>query len=265
MTPESVTEALTPWLDGASVLLLAAAGVFTRIGAALFLLPGIGERAVPVRVRLGAALAICMVMSPMIAPMVPGVPEGAAGIGLILLAEAIAGLIIGFAFRMLVYILQIAGMVASQSLSIAQMFGSGVAPEPEPTIATFLSIGGIALMLSAGLHVEFIAALSGFYDVLPFGRFPAGGEAAEWSVSRVAAGFRIALALAAPFLVIGFVYNLSLGALNRAMPQLMVSFVGVPAIVWLGILALAVTAPSIFAAWGRTLGEVFANPLWGLR
>ena len=258
-------EALVPWLDAASGLMLAAAGVFARIGAALFLLPGIGERAVPVRVRLGAAFAIAMVLAPIVEPLAEGVPDTAAGVGAMLVAEAVAGLLIGFAFRILVYILQIAGTVAGQNLSLAQMFGSGVAPEPEPTIATLLTLGGIALMLSAGLHVEFIAAMVRLYEVLPFGRMPVAGDAAEGTVSRVATGFSIAIGLAAPFLVIGFIYNLSLGALNRAMPQLMVSFVGVPALVWLGIMALFVTAPAISGAWGLQVSAVFADPFWGLR
>ena len=53
---------------------------------------------------------------------------------------------------MLVFVLQTAGMVAAQHISIAQMFGAGVAPEPEPTIATLLSMGGVVLMMMAGLH-----------------------------------------------------------------------------------------------------------------
>lgn len=265
LTAEDFAGALAPWLGGAAGLVLAAAGVFTRIAAALMLLPGIGERSVPARVRLAAALCIAAVMAPLIAPAVPEVPEGAAELALMLAAEAVAGLMIGFSFRILVYILQIAGMIAAQNLSLSQMFGSGVAPDPEPTISTLLTLAGIALLLGAGLHVHFIAALSGFYEVLPFGQFPAGGDAAEWTASRVSAGFRIAVALAAPFLVIGFVYNLAMGALNRAMPQLMVSFVGVPLIVWLGLLALFATAPAVFDAWGLRVGAVFEDPLWGLR
>ncbi len=257
--------ALAPVLDTAGAYVLAAAGVFVRIGAALFLVPGFGERAVPVRVRLGGAIAITLVLSPMIAPLVPEAPRTAVGFFELLLAEAAAGLLIGFAFRILVYILQIAGMIAAQNLSLAQMFGSGVAPEPEPTIATLLSFGGIVLMLAAGLHVELVSALYALYDVLPYGRFPVAGDAAEWTVDRVAAGFSIAVSLAAPFLVIGFTYNLALGALNRAMPQLMVSFVGVPAIVWLGMVSLLLTAPMLFEAWGAHLGRVFADPIGGLR
>lgn len=256
--------ALGPLLDGAATLVLAAAGVFTRIGAALFLLPGVGERAVPMRVRLAIALALSLVLAPIVTPMVEKVPESSAGVAAMLGAEAVAGLLIGFAFRILIYILQIAGMVASQNMSLSQLFGSGVAPEPEPTISTLLTLGGIVLMLSAGLHVEFVSAVAGLYEVLPFGRVPVAGDAAEWTLGRAATGFGIAVALAAPFLVIGFLYNLALGALNRAMPQLMVTFVGVPGVIWLGLLALFLTAPAIFDAWGLRVGDVFADPLWGL-
>ena len=52
---------LAPLFEMIGVLAFVAVGVFARVGAALFLVPGIGERAVPVRLRLGAALALTVV------------------------------------------------------------------------------------------------------------------------------------------------------------------------------------------------------------
>ena len=50
--------ALAPLFEMTETFSLVAVGVFARIGAALFLVPGFGERAVSVRLRLGAALAL---------------------------------------------------------------------------------------------------------------------------------------------------------------------------------------------------------------
>ena len=171
--------ALAPLFEMAGILAFVAVGVFTRIGAALFLVPGLGERAVPVRLRLGAALALAVLLAPMIAPLVDRSPTTASALAGVILAEAAVGLVIGLAFRLLVIALQIAGSVAAQNLSISQMFGAGVAPEPEPTIATLLGMGGIVLALAAGLHVHLVAALAGLYRTLPFGLMPGGGELAE--------------------------------------------------------------------------------------
>ena len=241
-----------------------AAAIFTRVGAALFLVPGIGERAIPVRVRLSAALLITVLLAPMVAPLVPLQPPTGAALMTVLASEALSGLVIGLAFRLLVFALQIAGFVAAQSISIAQMFGSGVAPEPEPTIASLLSMGGITLLLMAGLHVHLVVALVQLYDVFPFGRFPFGSDLAEWGIEQVSRAFSLGVALAAPFVAIGFIYNLALGALNRAMPQLLVALVGVPFLIWIGLVVLYHVLPSLFDAWEAPARRILFDPLGGL-
>ena len=257
--------ALAPFFELAGLVAFVAVGVFARVGAALFLAPGFGERAVPVRLRLAAAVALALILAPMIAPLVGAAPETPAALAAMLLAEAAVGLVIGLAFRLLVLALQTAGAIAAQNVSVAQMFGAGVAPEPEPTIATLLGMGGIVLALQAGLHIHLVAALARLYEVLPFGEMPAAGDLAEWSVARVAEVFSFALSLALPFVVIAFAYNLALGALSRAMPQLLVAFVGAPLIVGLGMLVLYLALPEIFARWGQALANVVVDPLGGLR
>jgi len=240
-----------------------AIGVFVRTGAALFLVPGLGERAVPTRVRLAAALALTALVAPVVASAAGPAPETPGGLGLMVLAEVAAGLVIGLAFRLLVLALQFAGSIGAQHLSISQMFRAGVAPEPEPTIATLLGMGGIVLLLLAGLHVRLVAALAGLYAVLPFGEMPGGGDLAGWMVAGGARVFALALSLALPFVGVGFAYNLALGALSRAMPQLLVALVGAPLLIGLGICVLWLALPEIFARWGAAAGAVLADPLGG--
>ncbi|HSF94689.1 MAG TPA: flagellar biosynthetic protein FliR [Thermohalobaculum sp.] len=256
---------LAALFDQAGALVFVAIGVFTRTGAALFLVPGFGERAVPVRVRLGGALALAALLVPLIAPAAPPEPAQVSDLARLILAEAMAGLIIGLAFRLLVIALQTAGAIAAQNLSISQMFGAGVAPEPEPTIATLLAMGGIVLAMMAGLHVHLVAALAGLYRVFPFGQIPVAGDAADWTVARVAEAFGLGVSLALPFIAIGFAYNLALGALSRAMPQLLVALVGAPLLIGLGLGVLYIALPEIFAHWGLVLDRILADPLGGLR
>jgi flagellar biosynthetic protein FliR len=257
-------EALEPLFEKAGLVAFVAMGVFARIGAALFLVPGLGERSVPVRVRLGAAFALALILAPLVAPVAGPAPEGTAGLVRILLAEAAAGLVIGLAFRLLVVALQVAGSIAAQNVSVAQMFGAGLAPEPEPTIATFLALGGIVLALQAGLHVQLVAALAGLYGPLPFGELPLAGDLAAWSVARVSEVFAFGLSLALPFVAVAFAYNLALGALNLAMPQLLVALVGAPLLIGLGMLVLYLALPEILARWAAALAGVFADPLGGI-
>src|SRR5690606_2634883 len=107
-----------------------AALVFMRVGAAVSLFPAIGEQMVPQRVRLAAALAVTLVVAPAV-PATASVPQG---LLLPLAAEAVAGLVLGFGLRLLILGLQMAGTIAAQSVSLAQMF-AGTGPEPQPIVA----------------------------------------------------------------------------------------------------------------------------------
>lgn len=245
-------------------LVLLHAGVFARVAAALAVMPGVGERVIPPRVKLGLAIGITLILSPLVREVAGTPPSTPLGLAAILAAEAAAGLVIGFAFRFLVIALQIAGAAAAQSVGIAQLLG-GVTAESEPSIATFLMLGGIALAMAVGLHVSVVAALAELYALLPFGLAPAGAELADWGVARVGGTFALGVSLALPFVAVGFAYNLALGALSRAMPQLLVALVGAPLLVGLGLSVLWLALPELFARWAEALAPVFDAPLGGMR
>lgn len=224
------------------------AGIFTRLSALAFFLPGLGERTVPIRVRLAVAMAMTLVLTPAVAgEAVP--PVTASQAAFLLAAEAVAGALLGFSIRIAIFTLQTAGTIASQSLSLGQLFTTSMEFQPEPPIATLLMMAGVVLAVSSGLHFEAVRVLILSFDVMPLGVFPGSSETGEWAADRAAFSFAAALSLAMPFVVLGFIYNLAIGAANRAMPQLMVAFVGIPAITLAGLVLLAMAAPVILGAW----------------
>jgi flagellar biosynthetic protein FliR len=253
-------EALAPFLAIAAETLYVIAAVFARVGAAVTLLPGFGETVLPTRVKLGAAVGFTMVVWPAVAPTVSLGEPDAATFGLVLMAEAVAGLLFGLSVRLLIFALQMAGAVASQATSVAQMFGEGLTADPQPAYANVLAVGGITLAFALGLPAYAAAALIGSYETIPFGTFPTDVDVAQWGVARVAGAFAGAIAIATPFLVAAFAYNLALGAINRAMPQLMVAFVGAPAITAGALLLMMLVTPLALSVWGRDLESVLLAP-----
>lgn len=243
--------------------------VFTRVGAFAALLPGFGERAVPTRVRLFGALALTALAWPLVAgvyapgglwPGAPGVEAPPLSLGRLLIAEAVAGLAIGAAVRAVLWALQLAASIASQATSIIQVMGAGVTPDPMPAIGNLLTVAAIALALAAGLGEKAVIAVARSYEVLPYGVFPVAGDFARWGLERASAAFGLAVALATPFLAVSLAYNIALGAINRAMPQLMVVLVGAPAITGGAILLMAVAAPTILIHWHDAMDVALADP-----
>ena len=249
--------------------------VFTRVGAIVGLMPGFGERAIPARIRLAAAIAFTAIVWPVLTPGLvnEGPPTGGDGaigatggglapfsLGRLILAEAAVGLMLGVAIRMLLWAMQFAGFIAAQSTSVLQIFGAGATPDPMPAIGNLMTVAAIAIALVGDLHIKAALVMIGSYQVLPLGVFPVAGDLAEWGVARAAAAFGLAFSLAAPFLILGLVYNIALGAISRAMPQLMVVLIGAPAIVAIAILLLMLAAPVMLAQWSGALNETLADP-----
>lgn len=243
---------------GASVLIWF--GIFTRIAAAAFLMPSIGEHTVPARMKLTAALALSAIVVPMIAGDIQRPSATSMAIIRLVGAEVLAGLFIGVSIRLLIFALQTAGTIAAQNMSISQMFGGAMGPEPEPIVSTLLTLTAITAALATGLHIKVVMALAQSYDIVGFGQFLNPADLAFWSAERGNAVFDLAVGLALPFLVLAFIYNVSLGAINRAMPQMMVAFVGAPAIAGMGIGLLMLTLPIILTVWLEHLDMILADP-----
>ncbi|MBM9596129.1 flagellar biosynthetic protein FliR [Rhodobacteraceae bacterium MCCB 386] len=236
--------------------------VFLRVGAAMFLLPAFGERLVPARIRLVLALAFTAIVAPAVGPMVAPLATGEAGMVRLIATEAIAGLTIGLMLRLFVMALQIAGTIAAQATSLSQILGdAGI--DPQPAIGQLLTIGGLTLAVLADLHVRLAEFIIHSYDILPAGIFPGAALIGEWGIERIAAAFAMAFSLAAPFTIASFVYNLALGVINRAMPQLMVSFVGAPAITLGGLALLLLAAPLMLGLWQQSFLDFIADPAGG--
>ena len=251
--------ALSPIVERGIGPITIVAGVFARLSTLVYLLPGLGERFFSPRIRLAAAGAMTLVATPVVLAGAAGAPESPAGIASMLAAEAIAGAIIGFSIRVAIFTLQTAGVIAAQHLSLAQLFSATLDDQPEPPFATLFMIAGIALAVSAGLHFKAVAAIAVSYEVMPFGVFPGASDAGRWAADRVAWSFASAFSLAMPFVILGFIYTLAMGAANRAMPQLAVAFVGAPAATLAGLGMLAVATPIILGVWLDLVDAIFAT------
>lgn len=233
--------------------------VFLRVGALMALLPAFGEMMVPVRVKLAITVCFVMIVGPAVAPIVA--PIGIQGSDLVAigLTEVLVGLALGLALRLFIFALQIAGTVAAQSTSLSQIFG-GQAVDPQPAIGVILVIAGLALVTFFDFHTRVAMMLVSTYQMMPPGMIFPTGTMTDWAVNAIGQAFRLAVVLAMPFVLASLLYNLALGVINRAMPQLMVAFVGAPAITFGALFLLAMTAPFILSIWVSLLNERVADP-----
>lgn len=251
-----VIAGLWPLLGLAQGIAWAAALAFVRIGAMVALMPGLGDPSVPQRVKLALVVAFTLVVTPILADRIgPDATPTVLALG----GEVVAGLLLGVGMRLFIVALQTAAAMIAQATTLSQLF-SGAAPEPQPAVGNLFVMAGVALALVTGLRVRATELLLLSYDLLPPGGPLSAASAADWGLAVIGRTFSLAFSLAAPFVIASLIYNLALGVINRAMPALMVSMVGAPALT-LGALALmAVATPVILAAWLDAFAGQMAAP-----
>ncbi|MEM7519469.1 MAG: flagellar biosynthetic protein FliR [Pseudomonadota bacterium] len=252
-----MTQALADLLDITNALLWQGIAVFFRVGALVALLPAFGERTVPARIKLTLVFAFVLVVAPAV-PSV-GVPISFDVMIALLATETLVGLVLGIGLRLFILALQTAGSIAAQATSLSQLLG-GASADPLPAMGYILIIGGLALAVMAGLHIKAAMLIILSYQMMPMGQLLAGNLVSGWGVQQVAQAFALAFTLAAPFIILSVIYNVALGAINKAMPQLMVAFVGAPVITAGGLFVLFLAAPVMLEHWLAALDAFMANP-----
>lgn len=234
--------------------------VFCRMGAAVMLLPGLGEMEIPPTLRLSLGLLVALALLPALAPGLPPMPAEVGPLALLVAGELLVGLWIGLLARFLALALAQAGQVIALMIGLASpLQGDQLQGATVTAPARLLGLATASLFLATGLYEVPLRALAASYAVLPVGGGLPAGPAAEALAGAAAALLLVAMQLAAPFVAAAILFNAALGLMARLAPQAQVFVVAAPAQILGGFLLLMVLLPSLLAAWWRATGEGLAR------
>jgi flagellar biosynthetic protein FliR len=233
--------------------------VSCRAGAAVMLLPALGESDPPVMLRAGLALAIAVLLVPVIAPSLPKEPASFVGLAGMVAGEILAGGLLGWLARLIA--LALAGSGQLISLMICQ--SSVLQPDPllgaqSAVIGRLFNLAAPVVILASGLYAMPLNALAASYGVLPAGALMPTGDLAEIAVRTVGQSFELALRLSAPFVLMSMLWQAGLGLLARLVPQIQVYFASLPGQLLGGVLLLALLGGAIVGAWTDAIREAFS-------
>ncbi len=216
----------------------------------VMLMPGFGESNIPVRIKLGIALLLTLIILPLHRAAYQIDLTSMSSLGVLMVHEIVIGIVLGATARVTLSALAIAGSV------IAQQLGLGFVTAVDPTqgqqgllIGNFLTILGVTLLFATDSHHLVIAALNESYRIFSPGEVMPSGDVAALATRAFATAFKIGMQLSAPFLVFGLVFNIGLGVLARLMPAMQVYFVGVPLSIMAGFLILALVLTGMMATY----------------
>lgn len=233
--------------------------VLARFGAAMAVLPGLGEANAPSMIRAGLALGITILLLPVIFPHLPPMPgSGLVAAGMVA-AEVVTGLWLGWLARVVCLALPMAAQF------IAYLLGISTVLQPDPTLgaqSTALSalfeMAAPLVVLVSGLYTLPLTALAGSYRLIPAGTLLPAADGTVMAVAAVGQAFGLALRLASPFVVAAIVWHVAIGLIARMVPRLQVYFVTMPGQIIGGLVLLASLFGVMLGTWQDVVRDSFA-------
>ena len=236
--------------------ILSATLVFARISMILLVLPGLDAGYFPARYRISTALVFSIAIFGSLSDELPYPDTSSEAFWGIFFSELVVGGILGICIRSIIFCLQILGAIIAQSVSLSQILGASISTDAQSTVSNVLVLSGLAIAMMSGLLEYLLIGLSSTYQMIPAGYPLAKLELLKIVGHTYRVTLEMALQLSTPFLLLAIYYNSILAVVNRAMPQLLVSFIGVPAILILALLLLTFGAGHIISIWSNWVFEL---------
>lgn len=230
--------------------------IFARVGAGLMIMPGIGESYISPRIRLLLALTVSLILQPVFSYLIPAIPGSPLTLGLLLIAEILIGLFIGFISRLLVSTLHVAGTIIAYQSSLAlAAFFDATQNAQSTVIGNFLTISAVLLFFALDIHHLMLLGLADSYSLFPPGDYAPPEDMALYLMRTMSQVFQIAVQLSAPHMVFALVFYLGSGVLSRLMPNMQVFFVLMPPQIVMGFFILMAMLQSIMLNYAQFVEE----------
>lgn len=214
-----------------------------RILALIASSPVLGNRQVPIRVKVGFAMLITFLIAPTL--NIPSDIEASSSSGLfILMQQIMVGLAMGFAMRLIFTAIEMAGDIMGMQMGLGfASFYDPVNADNTQVIAQFLGIVAALAFLSMNGHLYMLGTLAESFQAFPISTQVPSASAMHTLALWGGSIFSHALHLSLPLIGALLITNLALGILTRSAPQLNIFAIGFPITLVVGFVTLMLTLP----------------------
>jgi flagellar biosynthetic protein FliR len=217
---------------------------FMRISGVFMFAPTFGDGSVPIKVRLSLAVAMSMLVAPLIPPPPPIDPFSLQAIVLSCI-QLLWGLFFGFLFQIFFTVFTTIGQTISVQMGLAMAVMNDPANGISVAIIGRLFLFACTLLfLAFDGHLALLALMVESFTVWPIEKGLSLGSL-ELIISMMVWMFSSAFAVAIPAIAAMLIANASFGFMNKAAPSLNVFALGFPMTMVLGLFALLISFSGI--------------------
>jgi flagellar biosynthetic protein FliR len=216
---------------------------FIRVLALFSALPVLGQRMVPMRVRVALSFFVALAAQPLLPPM-PVVALDTPVAFMIVLQQVLVGLTLGFAVRIVFAAVEFAGEIVGlqMGLNFAGFFDPATASQATATSRFFGTVVAWLFIVING-HLAVIAAVIKSFSAFPVSAQPMAFLSAMAPHTWGAEVFSLGLWIALPLIAMLLFVNLVLGIISRVAQQMNVFAIGFPVTLGVGLVGLVLTLP----------------------
>jgi flagellar biosynthesis protein FliR len=214
-----------------------------RIAAFVGVAPIFGTPYVPARVKVGIALALAVMVVPILPKFQYTDPLSLAGI-VTTIQQVLIGVLLGFVVSLVFSALIIGGQLVAQLMGLG--FASMMDPQngvDVPVVGQFYTVLATIIFLITNGHLILVDTLVGSFKSMPIGDHGFFLEKIWQVVLWSKWMFIAALVIALPAITTLLLVNIAFGVMTRASPQLNIFAVGFPITILLGFMAMLASMP----------------------
>ncbi len=210
--------------------------IFIRVAVIFFFIPFIGARMTPMLVKVGFALALTLLLLPVVQVRFENPVKA--------IFEAV---FIGSAVGLAVRIILGAVETAAQWINIEMGFGAAAIFNPLfgeqlGSLSLFYTILSMGIFFMLDIHHYFIEGIVRSFDV---GEIRYKGIF-DSIIKLNGVLFPLAFKIAAPVLLVQVLINIAMGFISRALPQANIFFISMPLLIFAGIVFVVLSLPLTF-------------------
>lgn len=224
--------------------------ILTRVSCFVFIAPFFSMNNTPARVRIGISFFIAMLLYQVLSPAEAVIYDTVMEYALVVLKEAVTGLIIGFGANICISIVNFAGSIADMETGLSMVMLM------DPTTKENTSISGVfyqyvlmMMLIATGMYRYLIGALADTFTLIPINGAVFRADSLLKTVitfmsEYIIIGFRIVL----PVFCVILLLNAILGVMAKVSPQMNMFSVGIQLKIITGLAVMFLTAGMLSGA-----------------
>jgi len=218
--------------------------VFLRVTAIVMSLPIFSGNNVPNMFKAGLALAVALVLYPVVDLSAAPAMTGWIFLTLGVISEVLLGLGIGLAIRLIMSGIQMAGQVSGfqMGLAIANIMDPATSMQT-PILAQAFNLMAMLIFLAIDAHHWFFHAMVESFTIIPPFQFVLSSSFVGYLMNMAGNMFIIALKIGAPVIVVLILTSVSFGLMARTVPQMNIFIVAMPLKIVVGLLFVVFSLP----------------------